>query len=560
MRDKSWRWGYLVAGIALRVALLVFGAYQDAHSHVPYTDVDYSVFNDGAHAIVTGCPVSRTVGSELYVAESDLFNVPELADLNCARGIVPAVARFVLEYEPKKEDVKDSWVTSIVSLSYTITHPIFHLLAVIGDPYSRETYRYTPLLALLLTPGHLVSNVWVYAGKLLFAAADIGCALLMWRILDIRAMRYANIYPAFAHAAVTHLPGILWLVNPFPAQISTRGSSDSLVGLLILAFLSLLLRATPETALVDDRDFRKQADVDEAYKSDNKETPSQPAPKYKPSDISVVSEPAFHAAAALLALAVHVKLFPVIYGVAIMAHLANYRRHALAVMCGISKPKHYDVHELGIQFACRAAVYYILLNFATWCIWGQPFLDNALFYHFSRRDHRHNFSIYFLPTYLGLDGSGGDYAQISFQLLNSPYISFIPQFVTVAAVGLLLGGSDLIMSCFVQTVVFVAWNKVYTSQYFLWYLWFVPIVGVTLRFRGRWHVALLLAVWVGTQAMWLYQAYRLEFEGQDSFVALWFSSLALLAGQAWAAGTLVKAWARWRVEQRAARVKATKSK
>ena len=558
MRPQSWRWGYLAAGVALRVALIGFSTYQDAHSRVQYTDVDYSVFNDAAREVVTGCPLSRTAGSPLYNAESDLFDVSEFADVHCARGIIPAIARFVMKYDPNRSEMGDSLFSKTVLLSYSLTWPLFHFLATLGDPYARETYRYTPLLAVMLSPGHLVPNAWIYAGKLLFAAADIGCALLMWRILDIRAMRYGNIYPAFMSNAVTHLPGILWLINPFPAQIATRGSSDSVIGFLVLAFLSLLLRATPETALVDDRDFRKQADVDEASKSATSDADKMQ--RYKPSDVSVVSEYAFDWAAILLALAVHFKLFPVVYGVSILMHLANYRRHALAVMCGISKPSFYDVHALGLQFACRAAVAYFAMDAVAWLIWGQPFIDNALLYHLWRRDHRHNFSVYFLQTYLGLDGAPEmSQAQSYLSLaLNSPLSSFVPQLALLAGVGIMLGGLDLLLSCFIQTVVFVAWNKVYTSQYFLWYLWFVPIVGVTMRFRSHLQIALVTAVWVGTQALWLYHAFRLEFEGQDSFVALWLSSLALLAGQAWAAGTLVKAWSRWRIEQRAVRSKVTK--
>lgn len=541
----------------MRVALIAFGAFQDAHSHLAYTDVDYTVFNDGARAIVSGCPLSKTVESSLYSSDADLNEVPELAGVHCARGIAPSVSRFVLVNDPYRTDMPDSWMSTAVSFSYTLTRPLFKLFAVIGDPYARDTYRYTPLLSVILAPSHLVPYAWIYAGKVLFAAADIGCALLMWRILDIRAIRYGKMYPAITGAAVTHLPGILWLLNPFPAQIATRGSSDSLVGLVLLAFLSLILRATPETALVDDNDFRGQ----EMKSGEN--DGAEPKPKmqrYQPWELGVVDELAFHTSAVLLALAAHLKLYPIIYGASILAHLANYRRHALAVMCGITKPKLYDVHELGFQFTCMSALAYFLMNFVAWFIWGQPFIDNALLYHLIRSDHRHNFSAYFLPIYLGIDNgeSQGALTQVFLKVINSPIFSFLPQLGTVAAVGFALGGSDLILSCFVQTVVFVAWNKVYTSQYFLWYLWFVPIIGVTMRFRSRWHVALIIAVWAGFQALWLYHAYQLEFLARDTFVPLWLSGLALLVAQAWVAVTLVNAWSRWRIEQRAARSKAVK--
>ena len=41
------------------------------------------------------------------------------------------------------------------------------------SPYERSTYRYTPLLALILTPNVVVNKIW---GKALFCAADLWAA------------------------------------------------------------------------------------------------------------------------------------------------------------------------------------------------------------------------------------------------------------------------------------------------------------------------------------------------------------------------------------------------
>ena len=95
------------------------------------------------------------------------------------------------------------------------------------SPYDRETYRYTPLLAWLLLPTTW-SSIWFSFGKVLFAAADI---LAGWLILTVlraemkmptdRALRYASI----------------WLLNPMVATISTRGSSEGLLGVMVVALL-----------------------------------------------------------------------------------------------------------------------------------------------------------------------------------------------------------------------------------------------------------------------------------------------------------------------------------
>ena len=44
----------LASAVALRLALIVWGLWQDAHLEVPYTDVDYQVFSDAAEAVHRG--------------------------------------------------------------------------------------------------------------------------------------------------------------------------------------------------------------------------------------------------------------------------------------------------------------------------------------------------------------------------------------------------------------------------------------------------------------------------------------------------------------------------
>lgn len=151
---------YLVFGIAifLRLALLVYGRWQDANSPMKYTDIDYLVFTDAARFISRG-----------------------------------------------------------------------------RSPYDRATYRYTPLLAWLLHPTTFEDGIvpWFDFGKLLFAAGDIVTGWLIMRILVERqgmgverALRYAS----------------LWLLNPMVANISTRGSSEGLLAVIVVALLWTVLR------------------------------------------------------------------------------------------------------------------------------------------------------------------------------------------------------------------------------------------------------------------------------------------------------------------------------
>jgi GPI mannosyltransferase 1 subunit M len=112
------------------------------------------------------------------------------------------------------------------------------------SPYDRATYRYTPLLAWILLPTtwqtkSIPNNVWFDFGKLLFAAGDIVTGWLIMRILvqkkgmsTERAMKYAS----------------LWLLNPMVANISTRGSSEGLLAVLVIALLWAVLERRMTTA------------------------------------------------------------------------------------------------------------------------------------------------------------------------------------------------------------------------------------------------------------------------------------------------------------------------
>jgi phosphatidylinositol glycan class M len=133
------------------------------------------------------------------------------------------------------------------------------VLIVDYSPYTRETYRYTPLLALLLAP-----TEWQHPsfGKYVFAACDLINGAL------IRHMLLGGIIPrngpaaskdgpsegkdsgARRAASLATLYAALHLLNPLIFTISTRGSSESVLATLVLATLACALRGRWDAAAV----------------------------------------------------------------------------------------------------------------------------------------------------------------------------------------------------------------------------------------------------------------------------------------------------------------------
>ncbi|KAI9743606.1 MAG: GPI mannosyltransferase 1 [Claussenomyces sp. TS43310] len=100
------------------------------------------------------------------------------------------------------------------------------------SPYDRETYRYTPLLAWMLVPTTW-TTMWFSFGKAMFALGDIVAGWLIVHVLRSsgglsmdRSLKFASI----------------WLLNPMVATISTRGSSEGLLGVMVVALLWAVLQ------------------------------------------------------------------------------------------------------------------------------------------------------------------------------------------------------------------------------------------------------------------------------------------------------------------------------
>ena len=97
---------------------------------------------------------------------------------------------------------------------------------------------------------------------------------------------------------------------------------------------------------------------------------------------------------------------------------------------------------------------------------GYKFLYEYLLYHLVRKDHRHNYSIFYYTIYLTYDNNFSKYLSL---------ITFLPKMILILTVTLFLY-KDINLCLIVLTMIFVHFNKVITAQYFIWYLSLIPLI------------------------------------------------------------------------------------
>ncbi|CAI4034424.1 hypothetical protein SMKI_10G2150 [Saccharomyces mikatae IFO 1815] len=337
-------------------------------------------------------------------------------------------------------------------IDYFVFHDAAKYVYEGKSPYSRDTYRYTPLLSWLLVPDHFFG--FFHLGKIIFVIFDLITGLIIMKLLN----------QAISKKKALILKSI-WLLNPMVITISTRGNAESVLCCLIMFTLYYLQKGR------------------------------------------------YAIAGLFYGLSIHFKIYPIIYCIPITVFI-YYRKSKQGSRAQLTSLLNIGLSTLMTLLGCGYAMYKM---------YGYDFLDQAYLYHLYRTDHRHNFSIWNMLLYL-------DSANKSNRESNLSKYAFVPQLLLVLIIGCLEWWNptfdNLLSVLFVQTFAFVTYNKVCTSQYFVWYLIFLPFY--LSRSHISWKKGLLMAIlWVATQGIWLSQGYYLEFEGKNVFFPELFGASVL---------------------------------
>eukprot|EP00796_Vickermania_ingenoplastis_P005950 gene5950-4259_t len=273
------------------------------------------------------------------------------------------------------------------------------------------------------------------------------------------------------------------LFNPIVLNVSTRGNSDMLITFMSMFVLSKFL----------DRKYFQ--------------------------------------AAAMLGFAVHFKIYPIIYALPLVLGLWEMSTEKSVVSRCLS------TLGQGFLLGLMCIVSFAIPTFLCYLAYGDQYIDEAFLYHMRREDHRHNFSPYWLLMYLNMGrralGTGVDY--------SAGLFAFIPQFIVLFFTAWKLR-RNVPHACCVMTVLFIAFNKVCTVQYFVWFIPFLSFIfcepleeaaggkknaarsGKGCQRPSLWEITTVMTLWSLTIPAWVITAMPLEFEGKNRFGRLWVVS------------------------------------
>lgn len=363
------------------------------------------------------------------------------------------------------------FAVTYTDIDYSVYNDAARYVTQNESPYNRHTYRYTPLLAYICVVDILIHPL---AGKFIFSLIDIFASWILFKILaNIKTYKTLkgeetstlienketinqNEFRSISDKDATILVS-LWAFNPLAIAVSSRGNADTLISSMVLVVLYLMLKK-----------------------------------KYV-------------LAAICYGFVVHFKIYPILYALPMYFFIDNEK-----------KPGFFTKNRL--LFVFLSAGLFLALLGIFYFMYGWEFLWETYLYHLTRKDNRHNFSVYFYYIYL-------DFENVS---AIKSVLCFLPQITLLILTGYKFY-KDLPFCCFLQTFWFVVFNKVCTAQYFIWYLSLLPLILPNNRlFREQGKIKkfiILWLFWLITELGWNVGAHFLEGQGINVFSGIWLASI-----------------------------------
>lgn len=470
---------HLAVALILRLILTGYSIYHDNFSEVKYTDIDYKVFTDASRHLLNG-----------------------------------------------------------------------------DSPYNRHTYRYSPLIAIFLIPNLLIHQCF---GKVLFSLIDILAAILIRTLVKNMLTEYEKFKPfkirekiefhkvenknrkrknhtknnrmwkreSKNHLEVTaDIAMCTWLYNPLTIAISTRGNCDSIAGTLVLLTLyylqcekkyftagvvhgiSIHFRLYP---IIYSLTFFMYLSRFSFYSTDDRRKRKE-VPKLVEKNMKNKSLKQSQSSDQIVSIPEHIKERKTIFKKGYLLYLIpNFNQFKLISGCLLS-------------LFCLTLVFYNLFGF--------KFLHEAYIYHFTRKDTRHNFSLYFYLLYLT--------AWVKNIGIWQKVLIVLPPTVLILVFSIRYGLNkfSLCFSILVQTIVMVIYNSVLTSQYFVWILIILPLCLWQIKIPFK-KAVIFISIWFVAQAVWLLPAYLLEFQGENTFLFIWTQGVSFFCANIAILGRLI---------------------
>ena len=352
------------------------------------------------------------------------------------------------------------------------------------SPYERETYRYTPLLAILMIPN---VKIWYPIGKFLLSTIDVSVGYLIEKLLKIQSKQsneektFGEVLKEERDEAFYCYASLFYLYNPLTIVICTRGSADCIITFLVLLSLIYLEK-------------RK-----------------------------------YYISAVIYGFSVHFKIYPIIYAPSIFLYLLYKefvknkakelapipfcRRVFFKIISTIKMILKNLFTKVALSYIIiSSGVFFFLLGIFYKLI-GYKFLYEYLLYHLVRKDHRHNYSIFYYIIYLTYDINFSKYLSL---------VTFLPQIILILLVTIFLY-KDINLCLIVLTMIFVHFNKVITAQYFIWYLSLIPlIIHRNLLFSVKKYKGIVMfIIWMFFEMIWNTYSHFLEYNGGNYFISMW---------------------------------------